>query len=211
MVLIQMHIRHSTMLSSANYLQTLAEPKIVRCPVILSGFWGLMRYSSIDHGISGQTKKIGSTTKSKTRKLKSTRNLMSLTKSTSEGRVSEMPVIVRSITICLQNNCRLTRTNTAPVTPKTNGNSKAAPNVIDEDGDALPNHRITDEGDQVSAKSANNTAKPAEVPEYPTDVNTNTSPSKHKSLQTSEPLEGKMDEIEDDGEHVDGDEDAVIY
>lgn len=73
---------------------------------------------------------------------------------------------------------------------------------------------MTDGGDQVPDKSTNETAKSAEVPESPTDnATTNPVSASPKATQnvTEEPQESKEEEMEDDGEHVDGDEDAVIY
>jgi hypothetical protein len=107
--------------------------------------------------------------------------------------------------------CRLTTSNKAPVTAKPSGKSKAAQNTTNEDESAQLDSKMAGEGDQALAKSANNTAKPAEVPESPTDVKTNPSPPKQGQVQTAEPQRGKLEDMEDDGEHVEGDEDAVIY
>jgi hypothetical protein len=70
---------------------------------------------------------------------------------------------------------------------------------------------MNDKGDQTPAKSANNTAKPAEVPESPTDMHTNSSSPKREENATAKPQESKVEDIEVDGEHVEGDEDSVLY
>jgi hypothetical protein len=70
---------------------------------------------------------------------------------------------------------------------------------------------MNDEGDQTPAKSANNTAKPAEVPESPTDMNTNSSSPNREEHSTIKLRESKVEDVEVDGEHVEGDEDSVIY
>ena len=71
---------------------------------------------------------------------------------------------------------------------------------------------MADAEDQVPAKSADEEAKPAEVPDSdPTDLDTDKLPKLEENID--EKLNGdKMENADDHGEHVvDGDEDEVIY
>jgi hypothetical protein len=66
--------------------------------------------------------------------------------------------------------------------------------------------------DETPDKSTNETAKPAEVPESSTDMDTNPFSPKHKPQAREEPQKSKEDVLEDDGVHIEGgDEDSVIY
>ena len=82
---------------------------------------------------------------------------------------------------------------------------------MDDEGVGQPNSNMNDKGDQTRAKSANNTAKPAEVPESPTDTNTNLPSPEREENATAKPQESKLEDMEVEGEHVEADEDAVIY
>ena len=72
------------------------------------------------------------------------------------------------------------------------------------------------EGDQTRVKSTDDTAnmKPAEVPESQssTDIKTNPASSIPESIVIADPQESKAEEdIEVDGEHVEGDDDSVLW
>lgn len=84
--------------------------------------------------------------------------------------------------------------------------------AVAEDKVSQSDSNMAADDGQAPDKSANEAAKPAEVPESPIAANTNTPSPQRDQAAPVEPQGGKDEVMEDDGVHVEGgDEDSVIY